>query len=75
MLIRWLDGDIRGLWAESKAKMNHQRNKTPMQGTKDIQKRNIERAILMAKEGNSWQGHSMPSIIGNGGKMAVRFIN
>ena len=46
---RWLDGDIRGLWAESEAKIKHQWNKTPMQ---DTQKRNIERAILMAKEGN-----------------------
>ena len=38
-----------------------------MEGTKDIQKRNIERAILMAKEDNSRQGYSMPSITGNGG--------
>ena len=46
---RWLDGDIRGLWAESKAKVKHQRKKTPVQ---DTQKRNMERAILMAKKGN-----------------------
>ena len=49
LLKRWLDGDIHGLWAESKEKTKHQRNKTPMP---DTQKRNIERAILMAKEGN-----------------------
>ena len=49
LLKRWLDGDIRGLWAESKAKVQHQRKKTPVQ---DTQKRNMERAILMAKEGN-----------------------
>ena len=46
---RWLDGDMRGLWAESKAKVKHQRKTTPVQ---DTQKRNMERAILMAKEGN-----------------------
>ena len=50
LLKRWLDGDIRGLWAESKEKTKYQRNKTPMQ---DTQKRNIERAILMAKEATS----------------------
>ena len=49
LLKRWLYEDIRGLWVESKAKIKHQRNKTPMQ---DTQKPNIERAILMAKEGN-----------------------
>ena len=40
LLKRWLEGDIPGLWAESKAKMNHRRNKTPKQ---DIQKRKKER--------------------------------
>ena len=43
-VVRW---DTRGLCAESKVKINHQRSKTP---TKDVQKRNIERAILKAKE-------------------------
>ena len=49
LLKRWLDGDIRGLWAECKEKTNRHRHKTPKQ---DILKRNLERAILMAKEGN-----------------------
>ena len=49
LLKRWLVGDIRWLWAESKAKIKHQRKTTTMQ---DTQKRSKEPAILMAKEGN-----------------------
>ena len=49
-------------------------NKTPMQGTKDIQKRNKERAILTAMEGNLGKAIQCLQSLGMARKMTVHSI-